>query len=237
MTSYLMTALFCIVNVDFTVYYGWTFRVVPAFSSYGECYIRSLQCVNEEIHVQHSEECLPHSKCSVLLPFLLFSLSISAESFLAVELRIFLEFWYISPNFHAESPHPHKWMRMLFYWALPTMYSIFIFILAPLIGKKLYLIWICISLISHEISLLHFLLCINRFIYFGEIKILFISFPIFQSRSSCFSYWFVSYFCLCHVGVFLPIYHLPFNFSSWCLANTSIFVCLFLEYGCFTMLC
>lgn len=142
----------CILQPTMVEHLGW-FLFPPLMESVT---VGLSQCENEEIHVQHSEECLPHSKCSVLLPFLLFSLSISSESLLAVELRIFLEFWYISRNFHAETPHPLKWMRKLFYWALPTMYSIFIFILAPLIGKKLYLIWICISLISCAISLLHF---------------------------------------------------------------------------------
>ena len=66
----LCECMFCVVNVDFTGCCGGTFRVVPVFSSDGEWSIGLLGWVNEEIPVQYSEECLPHSKCSIFLSFL-----------------------------------------------------------------------------------------------------------------------------------------------------------------------
>lgn len=92
------------------------------------------------------------------------------------------------------------------------MYTILIFILAPPIGKKitsyLNLHFFDIYWDNHCYTFSY----ANRFIYFGEIKIWFLSLPMFQSESLSFSYWFVWYSSLYHVGVFLPVYCLLFSF-------------------------
>lgn len=136
------------VGLHFTVWSCWRCQVLLL---YGTCDLGLLQWVGEAIHLKDSKDFLPHV---VSAPFYYryysFHRLFSWSSFLEVELLtpgviiqilqimyfsfFFLGFWYLSPRFHIERLQPWKRMRLLVSWALSTVHSTFIYILAQMTG-------------------------------------------------------------------------------------------------------